>query len=79
VWTFLIEPRRLKTKSVLVPVPNERPRSPGSSNPEMVSMPEQDLVRSLERMDADLAEVRAEISRIKDHVAEKDESLTNKG
>jgi high-affinity iron transporter len=79
VWTFLIEPRRLKTKSVLVPVPNERPRSPDSSNHEMVTMPEQDLVRSLERMDADLAEVRAEISRIKDHVAEKDESLRDEG
>ena len=79
VWTFLIEPRRLKATSVLVPVPNEQPRSPGSSNPEMVTMPERDLVRSLERMDADLAEVRAEISRIKDHVAEKDESLRDEG
>jgi len=79
VWTFLIEPRRLKATSVLVPVPNERPRSPGSSNPEMVTMPERDLVRSLERMDADLAEVRSEISRIKDHVAEKDESLRDEG
>ena len=40
-------------------------------------MPERDLVRSLERMDADLAEVRAEISRIKDQVTEKDESARN--
>jgi high-affinity iron transporter len=75
VWTFFIEPRRLKVTSVLVPEPNERPRSPVTRRPEMVTMPERDLVRSLERMDADLAEVRAEISRIKDHITEKDESL----
>jgi high-affinity iron transporter len=79
VWTFFIDPRRLKVTSVLVPDPNERPRSPGPRHPEMVTLPERDLVRSLERMDADLAEVRAEISRIKDHVTEKDESLRNEG
>lgn len=77
VWTFFIEPRRLKVASALVPDQNERPRRPGPRHPEMVTLPERDLVRSLERMDADLAEVRAEISRIKDHVTEKDESLPN--
>jgi high-affinity iron transporter len=71
VWTFLVEPRRRKVTSVLVPEPNERPLVPGSDLPETVSMPQRDLVRSLDRMDADLAEVRAEISRIKDNVAEK--------
>jgi high-affinity iron transporter len=73
VWTFFIEPRRLKVTSVMVPEPDERSRSPRPTG--TVEMPERDLVRSLERMDADLAEVRAEISRIKDHVTEKDESL----
>ncbi len=71
VWTFLIEPRRLKVTSVLVPEPNEHIPVPGSNLPETMTIPQRDLVRSLDRMDADLAEVRAEISRIKDHVAEK--------
>jgi len=74
VWTFMIEPRRRKATSVLVPEPHERPRVPGSDHPETVAMPQKDLVRSLDRMDADLAEVRAEISRIKDNVTERDES-----
>lgn len=73
VWTFLIEPRRLKVTSVLVPEPGE-PRVPRPGYDDTVTMPERDLVRSLERMDADLAEVRAEISRIKGHVTEKDET-----
>jgi len=68
---LVLEPRRRKVTSVLVPEPNERPLVPGSGLPETVTMPQRDLVRSLDRMDADLAEVRAEISRIKDNVAEK--------
>jgi hypothetical protein len=75
MWTFLIEPRRRKATSVLVPKPTDRPRISSSQDPETVTLPQRDLVRSLDRMDADLAEVRAEISRIKDHVTEKDESL----
>ena len=74
LWTFLIEPRRRKATSVVVPEPNERPLVPSSGLSETVTMPQRDLVRSLDRMDADLAEVRAEISRIKDNVTERDES-----
>ncbi len=64
LWTFVIEPRRLKVTSVMVP-------EPGDAAPEPVSDPVEalgqdgDLVRSLERMDADLAEMRSEIARIK--------------
>ncbi|MEP6473661.1 MAG: hypothetical protein ABJC74_08060, partial [Gemmatimonadota bacterium] len=64
LWTFVIEPRRLKVTSVMVP-------EPGDTTPESVSDPVEslgqdgDLVRSLERMDADLAEMRSEIARIK--------------
>jgi high-affinity iron transporter len=77
-WTFFIEPRRLKVTSVLVPEPEEPSRNRDRSPAGTVEMPERDLVRSLERMDADLAEVRAEISRIKDHVTEKGESLPSR-
>lgn len=71
VWSFVIEPRRLKVTSILVPDPNERPRplEPASTD----FLPDGDLVRSLERMDADLAEVRAEISRIRDRVVSEQE------
>ena len=71
IWTFVIDPRRLKVTSVLVPEPDERP--PRKALPEVLPDPERDLVRSLERMDADLAEVRAEISRIKDRVTDTSE------
>jgi high-affinity iron transporter len=63
VWTFLIEPRRIKVTSELVPEPVaprrevrfERGKSPV----------DRDMIRSLERMDADLAELRAEVERLK--------------
>lgn len=60
IHTFLIAPRRLKVTSVLVPEPAEqaasRPARPTS---------QADLVRAFERMEADLAEVRSELERIK--------------
>jgi high-affinity iron transporter len=64
-WTFVIEPRRLAVTPVLVP------EAGGSAPPRAVGDPvppldgETDLLRSLERMDADLAEMRAEIERIR--------------
>jgi hypothetical protein len=69
VWTFYLEPRRLRVTQELVP----EPRLPGenadvptaaASSTSGVSF-EQDLLRSLERMDADLAELRAEVERLK--------------
>ena len=68
-WTFYLEPRRLKVTQELVP----EPRAPGDAVRQSSTEPastagvsfEQDLLRSLERMDADLAELRAEVERLK--------------
>jgi len=75
VWTFYLEPRRLRVTQQLVPEPNERvevpapvdlPAAPASTG----GVPfEVDLLRSLERMDADLAELRAEVERLKARLA----------
>jgi high-affinity iron transporter len=62
LWTFWLEPRRLQVTAVMVPepvVPAEQ------ADPVAGLAAETDLMRSLERMDADLAEMRSEISRIK--------------
>jgi len=62
-WTFVIEPRRLPVTSSLVPEAAAPPSRPGKPlAPVSVDL---DLVRSLERMDADLAELRAEIERLR--------------
>lgn len=64
VWTFYLEPRRLRVTQVLVP----EPASTGDSGPtgQASGAPfDVDLLRSLERMDADLAELRAEVERLK--------------
>jgi high-affinity iron transporter len=65
LWTFVIEPRRLRVTRVLVPdeVP---PVSGGPAIPaERPMRLEQDILRSLDRMDADLAQLRAEVERLK--------------
>ncbi len=64
LWTFVIEPRRLRVTSVMIPEPAPAATTP-VTDPVAAIIPESDLMRSLERMDADLAEMRAEISRIK--------------
>ena len=70
VWTFYLEPRRLRVTQELVP----EPQLPGATTaaaggatavPQAGVSFEQDLLRSLERMDADLAELRAEVERLK--------------
>jgi high-affinity iron transporter len=63
VWTFVIEPRRLPVTSSLVPEPTAQPGPPGE-RPAGLDV-DLDFLRSLERMDADLAELRAEIERLK--------------
>jgi high-affinity iron transporter len=72
VWTFVIEPRRLKVTSVLVPEPAPPRGSPGpaASAPAggglgIAPGPRVELLRSLERMEADLAELRAEVERMR--------------
>jgi high-affinity iron transporter len=64
LWTFVIEPRRLRVTTVMVPEPIAA-KAEAVDDPVTGLAPESDLVRSLERMDADLAEMRSEISRIK--------------
>jgi high-affinity iron transporter len=67
-WTFVLEPRRTgarpepRTRSV----PPARP-APPPAEPLPPSM-RQELTRSLERMEADLAELRAEVERMRQHV-----------
>jgi high-affinity iron transporter len=72
VWTFVIEPRRLKGTSVLVPepapprgspVPGAAARAGGGVG--IAPGPRVELLRSLERMEADLAELRAEVERMR--------------
>jgi len=65
-WTFVIEPRRLPVTPVLVPEQSALvARSAERIAPVDVDL---DLLRSLERMDADLAELRAEIERLKSRI-----------
>jgi high-affinity iron transporter len=62
VWTFGIEPRRMRATRGLVPDP--APKAAGASPTEILQA-DRDVIRSLERMDADLAELRAEVERLK--------------
>jgi len=65
VWNFLIEPRRLRgVTPVMVPEP-----APVATT--LAQVPQGaivELLRSLERMEADLAEMRAEVERMRRHL-----------
>ncbi|HEX5004702.1 MAG TPA: FTR1 family protein [Gemmatimonadales bacterium] len=69
VWTFYLEPRRLRVTQELVPDPLPPAADAGavveSKAPSGGVHFEVDLLRSLDRMDADLAELRAEVARLK--------------
>jgi high-affinity iron transporter len=75
-WIFLIEPRRLRVSSVMVPHPEPPPVTStvaAAASVTVQGMPSGsglELIRSLERMEADLAEMRAEVERMKRHVDE---------
>ena len=60
-WTFWLEPRRLPVTSELVPEPVSQAPEPLPVTP----VPATDMLRSLDRMDADLAELRDEVDRLK--------------
>lgn len=65
VWTFYVEPRRLRVTQQLVPEPSPRtPEAPPAAAAASTPL-ETDILRSLERMDADLAELRAEVERLR--------------
>lgn len=72
-WTFLIEPRRLRVTEVMIPDRGVRQRpAPAAGAMSQVSRVALDplVVRSLERMEADLAELRAELERLKDRLVQ---------
>ncbi len=77
VWTFLIEPRRLRVTSVLVPDPptgpaarpNTTTASPRPVPARLTPETSRELLRSLERMEADLAELRAEVERMRSRLS----------
>jgi len=75
VWNFVIEPRRVRgVTAVMVPEPRPVQAAPPAPAPartpaDMVSGPAVvELLRSLERMEADLAEMRAEVERMRRHL-----------
>lgn len=68
LWTFVIEPRRLRVTSQMVPdVVKSRPHAAHQTGAQV----DRDMIRSLERMDADLAELRAEVERLKQKLTAK--------
>jgi len=79
VWNFVLEPRRVRgVTSVMVPegraagssAPAPRPPAPQRPSGETVAASAVvELTRSLERMEADLAEMRAEVERMRRYLA----------
>ena len=63
-WTFVIEPRR----TLAAPAAPAQPPSRAVSPKPLTPSERQELARSLERMEADLAELRAEVERMRQHV-----------
>jgi high-affinity iron transporter len=70
VWTFLVEPRRSRMRPAKPPAPAAIP----SVVPPVPQQAGRELLRSLERMEADLAEMRAEVERMKTNLTEAPES-----
>ena len=68
-WTFMIEPRRLKTTNDMVPESQPAQSQSGSPVPVEPSRVDLDMQRSLDRMGADLAALRAEVERLKQLLA----------
>jgi high-affinity iron transporter len=67
VWNFAIEPRRARRR-IAVTAPEARPAERPSGETIGVGAA-LELTRSLERMEADLAEMRAEVERMRRHLA----------
>jgi high-affinity iron transporter len=76
VWNFVIEPRRARSGAA-VTAREPRSRRSGPGQPPSARAPAEpvaaaaviELLRSLERMEADLAEMRAEIQRMRRHLS----------
>ena len=67
-WTFVLEPRRAQPRKAVQGRAAEPPHSPAAPDEPLSPSVRQELTRSLERMEADLAELRAEVERIRQHV-----------
>ena len=76
-WTFVIEPRRLRITPVLVP--EVQPEASGSPPRAPASAGQREMLRSIDRIEADLAEVRNELDRIRDHVVPHEERGADSG
>jgi high-affinity iron transporter len=75
VWTFVLAPRRLRS-GPLFPEPRQRKSAPTSIPTPVPQEASLELLRSLERMEADLGEMRAEVERMKTNLTEAPESRT---
>ncbi len=69
LWIFVIAPRRLAVIRVLVPERGGDQAVPRPAGERPRSAERVDLIRSIERIEADLAEVRAELERMRERVA----------
>jgi high-affinity iron transporter len=77
VWTFVVAPRRGRSRSKSRRA--ARARATGVVVPtQMPQGASLELMRSLERMEADLGEMRAEVERMKTNLTEAPESRANK-
>ena len=77
VWTFVLAPRRLRS-APLFSEPRQVKPSPTSIPTPVPQEAGLELLRSLERMEADLGEMRAEVERMKTNLTEAPESRTRK-
>jgi high-affinity iron transporter len=80
-WTFGVEPRRLRVTSVMVPdaaAPRDRPPVRTASGG-IQAGPRVELLRSLERMEADLAELRAEVERMRRQLKQRESESARRG
>ena len=76
IWTFIVAPRR---RPVRTRAATSRPRvGPPPGPPSVPQGPSLELLRSLERMEADLGEMRAEVERMKANLTEAPETRTRK-
>jgi high-affinity iron transporter len=77
VWTFVVAPRRLRS-APLLPEPRQVKPAPTSIPAPVPQGASLELLRSLERMEADLGEMRAEVERMKTNLTEAPESRARK-
>jgi high-affinity iron transporter len=75
LWAFVIEPKRMKVTSVMVPEPVVGQRTGGPEGQDAPAAAkgtlDLDTTRSLDRMEADLAELRSELGRLREQLAQK--------